>query len=146
MARMYHKVTDSWAGPRSGMGYACVVLSEYKIPSDCVTLSDLGKVSCALRTSGGIGTFNINLVKLPLASLVFACDWVLTENIDQSIRGCPVPVGYGSPLGVAFKSPSGAVLVAGSSIAQDIGFYCTKRMRSTDGGVYHVRICSSSLN
>ena len=121
-------------------------------------MSDLGKVRCALRTSGGIGSFNIECVMVPLASLVFACDWIITENAEQSIRGCPVPVGYGSPLGVAFKAPSGKVLLAGSCLeiscpnpelylrGRDkisvlvIGFYCTKRVRSMDGGVYHVSV------
>ena len=153
---MYHEPTDTWAAVHSGQGIACVCMASFKVPEVCATTRDLGMVHCNLRTKGGIGNFNVQGVMLPLASLVFACDWVITENSEQSIRGCPVPIGCGSPLGVAFRGPSGAMILAGSSIeiacpkpelymrgrnkisALVIGFYCTKRQKSMDGGVYHV--------
>ena len=155
---MYNQSHDSWAGVLSGLGLACICVSAYTAPAieTVKSVEDMGSVSCALRTAGGIVTFNVN-VMVPVGALVFACDWLLVDTAGQTIRGCPVPRGNGSPFGVALKTTAGVILMAGASLeisfpnperylrsrdkisALVLGFYCTKRPCEMKGGVYHVR-------
>ena len=144
---MFNPGTQTWAGERTGLGKACICLTPYRKPdpSNVLTIADLGMVECSMRTRGGIQSQNVERVMVPLGALVLACDWLLSDTAGQTIRGCPVPSGNGSPFGVALRSPDGQTLLAGSSLevacpnpelylrGRDkmsvlvIGFYCCKR-------------------
>ena len=138
-------------------GFACQAILDYTWPEDSSCLGQLGSVLCKVRTKGGILDFDVTSQWILLESLVLACDWVLARHSSGlTIRGCPVPEGFGSPLAVAVKTPASRIFMAGSVMELElknsgdykrgkekisvliVGYYCSKKKAHEEGAGFQV--------
>ena len=152
VVRLLDKASGHWTV--SPHGLACVTIGAFAWPLHATCGADLGHITCDLRTRGGIATYDIKRVTLPVQALVFSSDWILSSMaLDTTVRGSPVPEG--SPLGEVLKTPT-MLLSAGSSLdavatnperylkgkekisVLVIGFYCARKATKHDAAVYHV--------
>ena len=154
--RKFNSLENEWSLVPAGL--SGVLVAEFVWPDQARNPDDLGLVEANVRTSGGINTCNLKGVMVPVQGLVFPVDWVLATNNESNspttIRGSPVPTGFGSPLGIAMKTGT-QLLMVGSSLELQlehseryqrgkgvvtvlvVGYFMVRKASARDSALYH---------